>query len=488
MIRRARLGDRSVDVWLSGGRVAEVVDSGRTSRQFSAHGVTELDAAGGWLLPGIHDHHLHLRALAAARASVAAGPPEVRNARQLASALSRAPGVGPQRWIRAVGYHESVAGELDRTLLDRWVPDRPLRVQHRSGVLWVLNSRGLEVSGADSARSPGIERDGSGRATGRLWRMDEWLSAATPWLDDDDLVATLREVSHQAAASGVTGWTDATPGRSDADATLLADSVARGHVRQRLHLMVRPDSRAPGAHAGERSDRTAAAPGVRGLATSGPVKVILDDFDLPPLESLAETVRAAHGVRRAVAIHCVTRVQIVLALAAIDEAGGPFAGDRIEHGALIPPELIPRLKRGVGMTVVTQPNFVFERGDDYLRGTESEEIGNLWRAGSLAAAGVAVAAGTDAPFGSEDPWAAIRAATARRTSAGVPLGEEERVEPGRAFSWFCGSGAEPARPRRVAQGEPADLLVLGEPLETSIRAAGPPTVVATLVAGEVVYP
>ena len=34
-------------------------------------------------------------------------------------------------WLRGTGYHESVAGELDRHALDRWVPARPVRVQHR---------------------------------------------------------------------------------------------------------------------------------------------------------------------------------------------------------------------------------------------------------------------------------------------------------------------------------------------------------------------
>ena len=46
-------------------------------------------------------------------------------------------------WLRGVAYHESVAGPLDRDRLDAWVADRPLRVQHRSGALWMLNSAGI---------------------------------------------------------------------------------------------------------------------------------------------------------------------------------------------------------------------------------------------------------------------------------------------------------------------------------------------------------
>ena len=52
--------------------------------------LAEFVAAGGALLPGLHDHHLHLFALAAADASLRCGPPEVRNLRALADALDAA--------------------------------------------------------------------------------------------------------------------------------------------------------------------------------------------------------------------------------------------------------------------------------------------------------------------------------------------------------------------------------------------------------------
>ncbi len=78
-------------------------------------------------------------------------------------------------WIRAVGYHQSVAGDLDRDVLDRMIPDRPVRVQHRSGILWVCNSAALAALDAEHETAPGVERDAAGRLTGRLWRMDRWL-------------------------------------------------------------------------------------------------------------------------------------------------------------------------------------------------------------------------------------------------------------------------------------------------------------------------
>ena len=71
--------------------------------------------------------------------------------------------VGSDGWIRAVGYHEAVAGPLDRTVLDDVSPPVPVRVQHRSGVLWTLNSAGLAQVGL--ADHP----DGRLRSADRVW-------------------------------------------------------------------------------------------------------------------------------------------------------------------------------------------------------------------------------------------------------------------------------------------------------------------------------
>ena len=48
---------------------------------------------------------------------------------------------------------------------------------------------------------------------------------------------------------------------------------------------------------------------------------MLDDETLPSLDSLADSMRGAHAAGRPVAVHCVTRVQLVLTLAALDAAG-----------------------------------------------------------------------------------------------------------------------------------------------------------------------
>ena len=170
LIRRCEVAGAPCDVRIADGRIAAIAPA-----LARLPGEILRDAGGGALLPGLSDHHVHLFAAAAALNSVRCGPPQVRSASELAAALLGTPGTG---WLRGVGYHESVAGALDRVALDRWLPVRPARIQHRTGALWMLNSAAVAVIGLDAGvDAPGVERDARGRATGRLFRLDAWLAS-----------------------------------------------------------------------------------------------------------------------------------------------------------------------------------------------------------------------------------------------------------------------------------------------------------------------
>ena len=98
------------------------------------------DAQGGRLLPGLHDHHIHLRAMAARRASLDLSKADIGAVQALAEEID---GTG---WIRVLGYHNDRHGELNRDVLDELCPARPIRVQHSSGKMWVLNSQVRSLS------------------------------------------------------------------------------------------------------------------------------------------------------------------------------------------------------------------------------------------------------------------------------------------------------------------------------------------------------
>ena len=87
------------------------------------------------------------------------------NAEWLSHLLANYSGEG---WLRGVNYHESIAGDLDRWQLDMLVNDRPARIQHRSGKLWVLNSLAVEKLDLAAHKDlPGIELNATGVPTGQ---------------------------------------------------------------------------------------------------------------------------------------------------------------------------------------------------------------------------------------------------------------------------------------------------------------------------------
>ncbi|MFE9924542.1 amidohydrolase family protein [Streptomyces sp. NPDC005774] len=423
LIRNVEIEGRGrVDVLVTDGRVVEIGKRPAGRGEPAPQGVDEIDGRGGVLLPGLHDHHIHLAALAAQAASVRVGPGDVSGRDGFVAALR---GGAPGKWVRAVGYHESVAGALDRWVLDGYAPDRPVRVQHRSGELWVWNSAAL--------RAAGLGTDGDGR----FWREDERLRGYVPPVRLD-----LERLGRRAAAWGVTGFTNADP-RPEPGLTRLLSALP-----QRLVVM----------------------------GVDPPVKVLLDDMTLPTPADLAVSVAAVRP--RPVAVHCVTRVQLLVTLLALDEAGS-VAGDRIEHGSVIPAETIPWIGR-LGLTVVTQPHFPVERAAAYASDTDADDRPHLYRCRTLAEAGIPVAAGTDAPYGTADPWAVIRAAVGR--DDGEAIGRRA------ALDLFLGDPGRPGRARRVSAGSPADLCLLHVPLREALGTLSGETVRLTLVGGRPVPP
>jgi len=456
LIRNAELdayaGARMIaDVRLSHVGVAEV---GQLAAQ---PGERVIDAAGGALLPGLHDHHLHLFALAASRSSVVCGPPEVSDAGALANRLNSAPGSG---WLRGIGYHESVAGDLDRQWLDRHGPDRPARVQHRGGRRWIVNSRGLDLLLAGGAAPPA----GLDAQRGQIDDGDRWLRLRLAGQFPD-----LAGISSELARFGVTGVTEMTPANDATALAFLAEQQAVGALRQRVVLGGGPDL--PDHH----SERLV----VRYT------KLHLHDARLPDYAQTCVLVAESHARGRPVAFHCVTRAELVFALAVLREVGA-LAGDRIEHAGIAPDEAVAAVAE-LGLIVVTQPHFIAERGDAYLAAVDPEDQPLLYRCAAFPRAGVMLAGGSDAPFGRPDPWAAMTAAVSRLTAAGTTIGSQEHLSPEQALALFLGEGSQPQHFRAVTPGAPADLCLLHLPWSEARSRLDAGLVRLTLGAGAVLF-
>ena len=390
-----------VDVRVAGGKVVEI------GRSLSSAGQV-IEGRGGSLLPGLHDHHLHLFALAAALQSVDCS----QSLDGLATATPR------EGWVRGFG----VAGSPSRHELDDVRRDVPVRVQHRGGAMWVLNSAALREVASVLDDSGDVERDTMGQPTGRLFRYDARLRDVLPSTPPD-----LSVVVAQLHRYGITGVTDATP-------DLMPEAVAT-------------------------------LTSVAGLSVTllggaeGPRKLLLRDHDLPTYADLLAIVEETRAAGRPVAVHCVTRESLVLTLAVLREVGS-VPGDRIEHAAVVPPELTADI-RDLDLAVVTQPSFLRLRGDDYLRDVDPVDVPCLYPYASLIEAGVRVTASSDAPYGELDPWRSIQDATQRMSGSGQILGVTERVSFEVALAGYLSPPQDPGGPpRRVTVGSRADLCLL----------------------------
>lgn len=421
---------------------------------------TIVDAQGGALLPGLHDHHIHLAALAARRASVWCGPPDITDAEALGRALDQ-PGTD---WIRGIGFHESVLGGAlpDAAALDELVPHRPLRLQHRTGRMWLLNSRAIEELLSRSAPPPGLEREGNA-FTGRLFDEDAWLRQALGSVPPD-----LSAVSQALAECGVTGVTDMSPRNDPAMAAHFAQQIADGALPQSLVL------------AGTLALAEAPRKGWR----LGPVKLHLHEGALPDFDQAVEFIRTGHFQGRPVAIHCVTEVELVFTLALM-ETCGVLPGDRIEHVSVASPELVEHMA-ALGLQGCVQPHFISERGDSYLAEVEKRHQADLYRLRSLRDQSIPLAGGSDAPYGSANPWAAMGAAVSRRTALGAAIGPEEALTPEQALELYLADPLDLTRQRRIAPGEPADLCLLNRPWREARHRLSAADVAATWISGRLV--
>ncbi len=467
LIRNARVGLEGIpaDVRIRSGIITEV-HSGIAKHADER----EFDARGGALLPGLHDHHLHVLSLVASMNSVQCGPAHVGSLEQLGAALRAAMPDGSGS-VRGVGYVESVAGELTRGLLDSVTGDVPVRIMHRSGALWMYNTAALERYGMFDERvlGEGVERDVAGVPNGRFWRADAWLGTVVS--SEQVSLSQLAQVGAELASLGIVGVTDATVSLSASAQDLFARAMSSGALPQRVQLL-----------AAEGPLVEDPPPGL----SWGPAKYVIGDHGEADLQSVIDAIRSARAAGRAVAIHTVSLESFALLMAAFAQVPA-VVGDRIEHAAVVPHAMLDQLA-SLGVSVVTQPGFIADRGDELSADLGEDWEDSLYRLDSIRRIGVGVALSSDAPYGPLSPWVVMQAAATRVAPNGAIIGAAERVDARYALERYLSPLDQPGAPaRELTVGAPADLVLLHHPLEGVWSRLPNNPVRMTLINGEAVW-
>jgi predicted amidohydrolase YtcJ len=199
-----------------------------------------IDAAGGVAVPAFHDAHLHL--LSYARTHTRLDCRAVNSLAALSGRLvAHARALPPGAWVRAWGYDEARLREgrhPDRHDLDAAVPDRPVRLQHRSLHLDVLNTAALRALGLLDGPAPLVERDAAtGAPTGRLYHAAALLRERLPRPTEAELATAVRAATNRLLAWGVTSVQDASHTNGPAEWALFARLAARGALGVRVFVM-----------------------------------------------------------------------------------------------------------------------------------------------------------------------------------------------------------------------------------------------------------
>ncbi len=394
------------------------------------------------LMPGFGDAHCHLLAQATAIGALDCNPKAVNSIEELRELVRRKACALPAgQWIRGVGYdHLSLSERRHPTRddLDLVSPNHPVRLDHRSGHATVLNSLALEFAGIYSATPDPVEgvidRDPTtGSPTGLLLELSGFLRERLGKSRDYyQLEASIVALDRSLLGYGITSVQDAGANNDLERWRTLQSLQASGKLSCRVTMMA-------GAF---RLDELTSA-GLRwgsgdNMLRLGHAKIMLTltTGALHPSEQeMKQIVNDTHRRGFPAAIHAIELEAVEASVQVLDEADlepSLVAGkrDRVEHCAECPPSLVTRI-RDTGVTVVTQPGFIYWNGDSYLHRVEPSMLPHLYPSGALLEASVPLAFSSDGPVIDANPWPGVYSAVTGKTREGNTLsrGSSPRTAP-----------------------------------------------------------
>ena len=469
LLRRAKVAGRVVDVQIRDGLIAAIAPG------LDAGGAETVDLDGREVLPGFWDEHVHVvqAALASMWTPLGGAAIAAEALQRIALAVDASPGDEP---VVGIGFQDGLwpdpptLAAIDRVAGERTV----VLISHDVHAVWLSSAAARRFGvhpGAD-----GLLREAPAFAVGRAVNA---LAAAR-------VQASIEALMHRASSLGVVGIVDFEMAWSR-DA--WRERMAKEWQGPRIEAAVYPPDldRAVAAGLGTGDP----VEGTGGLLAVGPLKTLIDGalntrtaFTADPYpdgshglltvapEQLRVLLLRARSGRLTPAVHAIGDAAITAALDAFERTG---TRGRIEHAQLVAAGDLPRFA-ALGVTASVQPAHLLDDRDvaaEHWPGRTAR----AYPFRSLLDAGATLAFGSDAPVAPLDPWRALRAAVERALPGEEPWHPEQRMTPGAALRASTRGRAS------IAVGEPADLVVLDQPVDRLDRES----VAMTLVGGRVTY-
>jgi hypothetical protein len=467
------------------------------------HGKTEVvDCRGKTVLPGFIDPHLHFHGYAESLVTLNLEPwSNVRSISDIQKRIRQFSQEVPSgAWIRGRGYNEFYLDEKrhpTRWDLDAAAPLHPVKVAHRSGHAHVLNSLALKL--VDISKETGdppeglIDRDiVTGEPTGLLYGMGDYLAQRIPPILSDQMELGVKRLNGELCSLGITSFQDASP-RNDLNRwNMFRHWKEAGLLKTRVSMALGVKGFKEYHQSDFRTEVDENQLNLRG------VKVIVHETTgtlRPGQDELNGLVLDIHRSGLQAILHAIEERTIEAACIATEFSLGKHPGPdhrhRIEHCSVCSPSLAKRIS-SLGMTVVTQPSFIYYNGDRYLKTVPATNLRHLYPISTLKKNGVRVAGSSDGPVVPSNPIPGIYSAISRKTESGEILLPEEAITPMEAIKMYTVDAAKAIFEERVKgslePGKLADLVVLnGDPTRIPIDEIKDLRVEMTILGGEVVW-